>query len=192
MAHDPISEFRRAYERAQADPAGDATAFCLATADATGRPSARMLLLKGFDAEGFVFFTNYESRKGRELAENPRAAICFYWHWIDEQARIEGPVERLDAKASDTYFHERPRGSQIGAWASIQSRPLSSRFRLLRRFLETQARWPSGEIPRPPHWGGFRLRPERIEMWRNRGFRLHDRLLYTLSGDAWERQRLYP
>lgn len=192
MAPDPIEEFQRVFERAQDDAPGDPTAFCLATATREGAPAARVLLLKGVDADGFVFFTNYESRKGRELAENPRAAMCFYWHWIHQQVRIEGRVERLDERSSDEYFHSRPRGSQIGAWASLQSQPLPSRVRLLRRYLEAQARWATGTIPRPPHWGGFRLRPERLEFWSDKTYRLHDRVVYRLEGERWSRDRLYP
>jgi len=189
---DPIARFAEVYARAGRGAPYDASAASLATADERGRPSARMVLLKGFDADGFRFFTNFDSRKGRELAANPRAALCFYWPWIDEQVRVEGAAERLPAADSDAYFATRPRGSQLGAWASEQSRPLASRFALLRRVARVQARFLSGPIARPPHWGGFLLRPERIEFWAAKASRLHERTLYEWSGERWETTRLQP
>lgn len=189
---DPLARFAEVYARAARGAPYDSSAVTLATADADGRPSARMVLLKGFDADGFRFFTNYDSRKGRELAVNPRAALCFYWPWLDEQVRVEGAVERLAAGESDAYFATRPRGSQLGAWASEQSRPLRSRFALLRRVASVQARFLGGAIARPPHWGGFLLRPARIEFWASKASRLHERIDYARSGERWETTRLQP
>jgi pyridoxamine 5'-phosphate oxidase len=189
---DPIAIFAQAFERARRSTTADPTAVCLATADARGRPSARMVLLKGFDHRGFVFYTNYGSRKAGELDANPRAALCFYWPAIDEQVRVEGEVEVVADEESDAYFASRERTSQLGAWASRQSEPLSSRSRLAGRVLRIQARFPVGPIPRPPFWGGYRLIPERIEFWRSRLHRLHERILYTREGDGWTGQRLYP
>jgi pyridoxamine 5'-phosphate oxidase len=189
---DPLARFAALYARAGHTAPYDPTAVTLATADAAGRPSARQVLLKGFDARGFAFYTNYDSRKGRELAENPHAALCFYWPWLDEQVRIEGAVERLPAAESDAYFATRPRGSQLGAWASEQSRPLTSRFALLRRVARAEARHLGGAIARPPHWGGFLLRPRRIEFWKSKASRLHERLEFTRDGERWETTRLQP
>ena len=195
---DPIALFARSFERARRSSAADAadgadpTAVCLATADADGRPAARMVLLKGFDPRGFVFYTNYGSRKAGELAVNPRAALCFYWPVIGEQIRVEGTIEKVSEEESDAYFASRDRASQLGAWASRQSEPLTSRARLLGRLAKTEARFAVGAVPRPPFWGGFRLIPERIEIWRSRLHRLHERLLYRRDGDGWTSQRLYP
>lgn len=189
---DPIERFLAVFSRAHEMEPGDATAAALATANGAGRPSARMVLLKTVDHRGFVFFTNFRSRKARELDANPWAALCFYWTSLAEQIRVEGPVARISEEESDAYFASRPRNSQVGAWASDQSSPLSSRARLIARFLELQVRFAGRRVPRPPHWGGYRLRPERIEFWSNRADRLHDRLLYTREGDGWRAQRLYP
>ena len=188
----PIPEFEAAFARAARAAPSDPTAVALATAERDGRPSARMVLLKGVDGRGFLFYSNYESRKGRELAENPRAALCFYWPWIDEQVRVEGRVERLPAAESDGYFATRPRGSQLGAWASYQSQPLPSRFALLRRVAALEARWLGRAVPRPPHWGGYLLVPERVEFWKSRASRLHDRWSWTPSATGWRRERLSP
>ena len=187
----PITEFLSAVERAAARGV-DTAPVALATADASGRPSVRMVLLRGADEHGFVFHTNYTSRKARELTENPQAAICVHWHAIEEQIRIEGTVERLDDRASDVYFASRPRGSQIGAWASRQSDPLDSRETLEEAYRAVEQRFHGGPVPRPPFWGGFRLIPERIEFWFGRTDRLHDRLLYLREGDGWRVERLYP
>ncbi len=191
-AIDPIHEFETVFARAARGAPFDPTAVVLATADPGGRPSARVVLLKGVDERGFRFYTNYQSRKGGELAANPNAALCFYWPWIDEQARIEGPVERLEPTESDTYFALRPRGHQLGAWASPQSRPIRSRFALLRGVATTALRFAGRPVERPPHWGGFLLRPERIELWRARADRLHERRHFVAGAEGWTIERLAP
>jgi len=188
---DPITEFLNAVERARAHQV-DTAPVALATADARGRPSARMVLLRGADHRGFSFFTNYNSRKGRELDENPHAALCFHWVALDEQIRIEGHVERLPDDESDAYFASRPRGSQLGAWASDQSQPLSSREALEETYRATERRFEGAAVQRPPFWGGFRLVPSRIEFWYGRPDRLHDRVLYTRDGEQWRIERLNP
>jgi pyridoxamine 5'-phosphate oxidase len=190
-SENPITEFLSAVERAGARGV-DTAPVALATADASGRPSVRMVLLRGADEHGFVFHTNYTSRKARDLIENPHAAICVHWPAIEEQIRIEGTVEQLDDRASDDYFASRPRGSQIGAWASRQSETLDSRETLEEEYRAVEQRFHGGPVPRPPFWGGFRLIPERIEFWFGRGDRLHDRLLYLREGDQWRVERLYP
>lgn len=189
---DPIAEFQTLFARVSNAAPSDATAMTLATVDASGAPSARMVLLKGVDARGFLFFTNYESRKGAELAANPRAALCFHWAWVEVQVRVEGVVERLNESESDAYFATRPRASQLGAWASDQSRPLPSRFALLRRVLATEARYLGRPVPRPPHWGGFLLRPRAIEFWQGKESRLHDRRRFERADGRWRLERLSP
>ncbi len=191
-ALDPIAEFQALFARISQAPPSDPTAMALATADASGAPSARMVLLKGVDARGFLFFTNYDSRKGLELAENPRAALCWNWPWVEVQVRAEGAVERLSAVESDTYFATRPRGHQLGAWASAQSQPLTSRFALLRRVVATEARYFGREIPRPPYWGGYLLRPRAIEFWQGKKSRLHERRRFLLAEGVWRCERLSP
>lgn len=189
---DPLALAQRWFADAQAAGIEQADAMTLATATADGRPSARAVLLKGIDARGFAFFTNYESRKGRELEANARAALVLLWIPLQRQLRVTGTVERLTAEESDAYFATRPRGSQLGAWASEQSRPLPDRSALEQRWAALDERW--GEvIPRPQHWGGFRVEPEEIEVWQGRANRLHDRFAYTRApGGEWERVRLQP
>ena len=187
----PITEFLNAIERA-ANRQVDTAPVTLATADRAGRPSARMVLLRGVDERGFVFHTNYNSRKAKELVANPYAALCFHWHTLEEQIRVEGSVERLTDEESDAYFRTRPRGSQLGAWASDQSAVLPSRETLEEQYREIERRFEGKDVNRPPFWGGFRLIPERIEFWFGRPDRLHDRLCYTRDGTAWRIERLYP
>ncbi len=188
---DPIADFLQAVKQARG--AGvDTTPAALGTTDERGRPSVRMVLVRHADARGFVFHTNYLSRKARDLASNPQAALCFHWPAIEQQIRVEGPVERLAETESDAYFATRPRGSQIGAWASEQSAPLAARELLHERYREVEKRFAAGDVPRPPFWGGYRLIPDRLEFWHGRLDRLHDRVLYTRQGAAWRKERLYP
>ena len=188
---DPITEFLNAVERAKAHQV-DTAPVVLATADSDGHPAARLVLLRGADAHGFVFFTNYNSRKGRELTQNPYAALCFYWASLDEQIRIEGRVERVSDSESDAYFAGRPRGSQLGAWASDQSQVLTSRETLEEKYREIERRYDGQPVQRPAFWGGFRLVPARIEFWYGRPDRLHDRVLYVRDANTWRIERLYP
>lgn len=167
-------------------------AMCLATAGKSGFPSARMMLLKGVDERGFVFYTNVKSRKGRELRENPCASLCFWWPHLEEQIRIEGKVEPVSDAEADQYFATRPRGSQLGAWVSEQSAPLPSRVNFLAAVAKMAARYLGRKVPRPPHWSGFILSPEKIEFWHGRPDRLHHRELYTRHGVGWQKQLLYP
>lgn len=177
---------------AETDPAIDPMRVALATVDAAGQPSLRFVLLKDFGPEGFVFYTNYESRKAKELAANPRAALAFHWWNTGVQIRAQGSVAKLEAELSDGYFAGRPRGSQLGAWASAQSRPLTSRQRLVELLEETRERFEGGAVPRPPHWGGYRLIPDRIEIWIDGSDRLHDRFAFERGEDGWTGARLAP
>lgn len=189
---DPIALFQSWFGEARQAGFLFPEAMTVATATGDGRPSARMMLLKGVDERGFVFYTNYKSRKAAQLEENPRAAAVFHWSVLQRQVRVEGTVERLTPEASAEYFRTRPRGSQLGAWASRQSAELGSRAELERRFRECEERFRGREVPLPEFWGGYRLWPERIEFWQGRANRLHDRLLYRRSGDRWEVTRLHP
>ncbi len=192
VENDPIAQFTRWYGEAQATVKPLPDAVALATATPAGHPSLRMVLLKGFDAHGFVFYTNFRSRKGRELARNPRAALLFYWGEIGRQVRIDGRVEKLLARESDEYFATRPRGSQLAAWASPQSAVETSRGPLERRFAAFARKYPDA-VPRPPHWGGYRLVPEAFEFWQGCEDRLHDRILYRrVRGGRWRIERLAP
>jgi len=191
---EPFARFATWLAEAEAQEPADPSAMCLATVDPEGRPSARMVLLKGFDQAGFVFYTNLESRKGAQLAGNPSCALCFHWKSLERQVRVEGAAEPVEAAEADAYFDSRPRDSRIGAWASQQSRPLPDRFALEKQVARFAARYAIGHVPRPPHWSGFRIVPERIEFWQQKPFRLHDRAVYhRLPPDSgWRHERLFP
>ncbi len=193
---DPLSIFAAWLAEAEAKELNDPNAMALSTVGADGMPSSRMVLLKGYDTRGFVLFTNYESRKGRQLLATPKAALLFHWKSLRRQVRIEGEVAPVSDEEADDYFASRPRQSQIGAWASEQSRPLEGRFELEKRIATFGAKYLVGQVPRPPHWSGFRLTPRLIEFWQDGAFRLHDRLVYTRSGPGdgagWTTERLYP
>ncbi len=185
-------QLARWLEEARAAGLYEPTACTLATAGTDGRPSARQVLLRQLDAGGLVVFTNYDSRKGRELAENPYAALVFGWQEMARQARVEGPAARLGDDESDAYFRTRPRGSQLAAWASDQSQVIADRAVLDRRYAEVATRYAEGDVPRPANWGGYRITPETVEFWQNRLDRLHDRLRYTRAADGWRLERLAP
>jgi pyridoxamine 5'-phosphate oxidase len=189
---DPIDLFSEWYAGAEDCGLKEPTAVMLATADTEGRPSARMVLLKGYDAKGFVIYTNLESRKGQQLSANPNAALCFHWMPLGRQVRVEGSVSLVSDSEADSYFASRPRDSQIGAWASSQSAPLKGMLALERQVAKFALKFGVGKVPRPEHWSGFRLLPKRIEFWQHRASRLHERLLFERVSEDWTKQRLYP
>ncbi|MDX2102609.1 MAG: pyridoxamine 5'-phosphate oxidase [Alphaproteobacteria bacterium] len=190
---DPDTLFEAWFAEASAAELNDPNAMAVATATPEGVPSVRTCLLKGRDATGYVFYTNFTSRKGQELTANPVAALLFHWKSLRRQVRIEGPVEAVSDAEADAYFASRPYGSRIGAWASLQSQPLDRRETLEARVAELSQRYPeSGPVPRPPHWSGWRVLPRRIEFWQDMPYRLHDRLVFTRAADGWETERLFP
>lgn len=192
MVQDPFQLFDAWYAEARETELNDSNAMALATADGEGRPAVRMVLLKGHGPEGFVFYTNRESRKAADIAANPQAALLFHWKSLRRQIRIEGALTLATDAESDAYFASRHRDSQLGAWASDQSRPLDDRATFEARFAEVQARFEGGPVPRPPHWGGYRLTPDRIEFWQDREHRLHERRLFVRAGGGWNEGLLYP
>ena len=192
MTDDPFALFDGCFAEARASEPNDANAMALATTTPDGRPSLRMVLLKGHGPDGFVFYTNLDSRKGGELAANPHVALLFHWKSLRRQIRIEGPVSPVDEATADAYFATRSRDSQLGAWASDQSRPLSSRETFETRFADMQARFEGQDVPRPPRWSGWRVNPSTIEFWQDRAHRLHERTLFQRAGDSWTKGFLYP
>lgn len=192
LENDPFPLFGKWMAEAEKNEPNDPNAMALTTVDGLGRPSCRMVLLKGWDEQGFVFYTNLESRKGTELSHNSHVALLFHWKSLKRQIRVEGQAQLVEDEEADAYFASRPRISQIGAWASMQSRPLEGRFELERRVAEYTAKFGLGQIPRPPHWSGFRVVPRAIEFWHDRPFRLHDRFSYEREGDVWAARHLFP
>jgi pyridoxamine 5'-phosphate oxidase len=191
-AEEPFRLFQAWLADAEASEPNDPNAMALATVDADGLPDVRMVLLKGFDETGFKFYTNTESAKGQELAANPKAAAIFHWKSLRRQVRVRGPVTRVSDAEADAYFRSRPRDSRIGAWASRQSRPLESRFALEKAVATYAAKYAIGDVPRPPHWTGFRIAASQIEFWQDRPFRLHDRVRFLQTETGWDKTRLYP
>lgn len=191
-AGEPFELFAQWLADAEKSEINDPNAMAVATVDEDGMPNARMVLLKDYSEEGFVFYTNFESAKGKELLASQKAALLFHWKSLRRQVRVRGSVTEVSVEEADAYFHSRPRGSRIGAWASKQSRPLESRFALEKAVAEYTAKYGIGKVPRPDYWSGFLVRPEQIEFWHDRPFRLHDRLTFTRAGDGWEKEQLYP
>lgn len=189
---DPFDLFDTWYREARGTELNDSNAMALATADADGRPSVRMVLLKGYDANGFVFYTNQRSRKGAQLAGNGHVALLFHWKSLRRQIRIEGAISPVTAAEADAYFASRARDSQLGAWASLQSEPLDRRETFEARFEDVRALYDGQDVPRPPHWGGYRVAPERMEFWEDRAHRLHHRRLFLPDGKGWAESLLYP
>ncbi len=194
LTSEPFHLFGEWLEDAKKSELNDPNAVAVATVDEQGMPNVRMVLLKDFDERGFVFFTNYESQKGQEILSAHKAAMCFHWKSLRRQVRVRGPVEQVSDAEADAYYASRPRGSRIGAWASKQSRPLESRYALEKSVAEYTAKYAIGNIPRPSYWSGFRIRPTSIELWHDRAFRLHDRVLFTRDNpdSDWSKERLYP
>lgn len=191
VSPNPFQQFRTWFDEATQAKILEPNAMTLATASPDGVPSARIVLLKGLDERGFVFYTNYESHKGQELSQNPHAALVFWWGALERQVRVAGTIDRVSDAESEAYFHSRPEGSQLGAWASNQSRP-TTREQLEQRMADLKAQYAGKTIPKPEHWGGFRLKPKIIEFWQGRSSRLHDRLVYRQQGDSWTIERLAP
>ena len=189
---EPFALFATWLKDAEASEINDPNAVALATVDEDGLPNVRMVLLKGFDARGFVFYTNFESQKGQEILGQKKAAMCFHWKSLRRQIRLRGDVEVVSDAEADEYYQSRPLGSRIGAWASKQSRPLEGRFALEQAVAEYTAKYALGNVPRPPHWSGFRIIPRSIEFWHDRKFRLHDRIEFRRDGDGWSKVRMYP
>ncbi len=192
VAADPIAQFTRWFDEAVNAAVVEPNAMCLATATPDASPSARMVLLKGFDARGFVFYTDYRSRKGQELADNPRASLCFFWAELERQVRINGAVQRVSRAESDEYFQSRPLPSRVGAWTSHQSMVLIDRTALEQQLAANDARFAGGQVPLPEHWGGFRVIPEELEFWQGRESRLHDRIQFRRDAGVWVKRRLSP
>jgi pyridoxamine 5'-phosphate oxidase len=189
---DPFSLFNEWFAEARESEPADPNAMALATAGRDGRPSVRMVLLKGIDGRGFVFYTNFESRKGQDILGSGAASLCFHWKSLKRQVRIEGAVEQVTEAEADAYFATRPRDSQIAAWASLQSQPMQERFDLERRFAHFSQTYDGVAVPRPPHWSGFRVMPDSMEFWLDRPYRLHERVMFHRKGESWTASRLYP